>query len=105
MNIDLDRRPLGVALRYELDALQGNWFWFVLLGVALVFLGMVALSSVMTTSLAAAMAIGVLLLLGGVAECVGAFWCRGWSGFFSNCSQACCRSSSGSCSCEHRSAP
>jgi uncharacterized membrane protein HdeD (DUF308 family) len=26
--------------------------------------------------------IGVLLLLGGIAETVGAFWCRGWSGFF-----------------------
>jgi uncharacterized membrane protein HdeD (DUF308 family) len=25
---------------------------------------------------------GVLLLLGGVAEAVGAFWSRGWSGFF-----------------------
>jgi uncharacterized membrane protein HdeD (DUF308 family) len=54
----------------------------VLLGAALVVLGTVALSSVVVTSLAAAVAIGVLLLVGGVAECVGAFWCRGWSGFF-----------------------
>ena len=28
------------------------------------------------------MVIGILLLLGGIAEMVGAFWCRGWSGFF-----------------------
>ena len=28
------------------------------------------------------MAIGALLLVGGAAEVVGAFWCRGWSGFF-----------------------
>jgi len=82
MSLDLDRRPLVVALRHELDALRGNWFWFVLLGVALVVLGTVALGSVAVTSLAAAVALGVLLLLGGVAECVGAFWCRGWSGFF-----------------------
>ena len=82
MSLDLDRRPLAVALRHELDALRGNWFWFVLLGVALVVLGTVALGSVVITSLAAAAALGVLLLLGGVAECVGAFWCRGWSGFF-----------------------
>jgi uncharacterized membrane protein HdeD (DUF308 family) len=27
-------------------------------------------------------AIGTLLVLGGVFEAVGAFWCRGWSGFF-----------------------
>jgi uncharacterized membrane protein HdeD (DUF308 family) len=33
-------------------------------------------------SLAAAAAIGVLLLLGGAAEVVGAFRCCSWSGFF-----------------------
>ena len=36
----------------------------------------------MIASLAAAAAIGILLLLSGGAEAVGAFWCRGWSGFF-----------------------
>ena len=86
MSIDLGHRPLAAALRqelrHELNALRGNWSWFVLLGVALVVLGTIALSSVMIASLAAAMAIGVLLLLGGAAEAVGAFWCRCWSGFF-----------------------
>ena len=86
MSIDLERRPLVAALRHELrhelDALRGNWFWFVILGVTLVVLGTVALGSVVIASLAAAVAIGVLLLLGGAAEGVGAFWCRGWSGFF-----------------------
>src|ERR1700760_4496785 len=86
MSIDLERRPLVAALRqelrHELEALRGNWFWFVILGVSLVVLGTVALGSVVITSLAAAAAIGVLLLLGGVVESVGAFWCRGWSGFF-----------------------
>jgi uncharacterized membrane protein HdeD (DUF308 family) len=86
MSIDVERRPLVAALRrelrHELDALRGNWFWFVILGVSLVVLGTVALGSVVITSLAAAAAIGVLLLLGGAAEAVGAFWCRGWSGFF-----------------------
>ncbi len=86
MSIDLSHRPLAAALRqelrHELTALRGNWFWFVLLGVALVVLGTIALGSVAIASLAAAAAIGVLLLLGGVAEAVGAFWCRCWSGFF-----------------------
>src|SRR6516162_4375996 len=75
-------RPLVAALRHELSALRGNWFWFVILGVVLVVLGIVALGYVAIASLAAAAAIGVLLLLGGAAEAVGAFWCRGWSGFF-----------------------
>ncbi len=86
MGIDPGYRPLAVALRpelrHELNALRGNWLWFVLLGVGLVVLGTVALGSAVIASLAAAVAIGVLLLLGGVAEAVGAFWCRCWSGFF-----------------------
>jgi uncharacterized membrane protein HdeD (DUF308 family) len=75
-------RPLATALRHELNALRGDWFWFVLLGIVLVVLGIIALGSVVIASLAAAVAIGTLLLLGGVAESVGAFWCRDWSGFF-----------------------
>jgi uncharacterized membrane protein HdeD (DUF308 family) len=75
-------RPLAAELRHELNALRGQWFWFVLLGIVLVVLGIIALGSVVIASLAAAVAIGTLLLLGGVAETVGAFWCRGWSGFF-----------------------
>jgi uncharacterized membrane protein HdeD (DUF308 family) len=75
-------RPLIAELRHELDALRGNWLWFVILGSALLVLGVIALGSVVIASLAAAVAIGLLLLLGGVAEAFGAFWCRGWSGFF-----------------------
>jgi len=75
-------RPLIAELRHGLNALRGNWLWFVVLGVALVALGIIALGSVVIASLAAAIAIGMLLLLGGAAESVGAFWCRGWSGFF-----------------------
>ena len=82
MSIDLCRRPLAAALRHELNALRGNWIWFVLLGVALLVLGTVALGSAVVASLAAVVAIGALLLLGGAAEAVGAFLCRCWSGFF-----------------------
>ena len=86
MSIDVEHRPLVAALRrelrHELDALRGKWFWFVILGVALVVLGTVALGSVVIASLAATAVIGVLLLLGGAAEAVGAFWCCRWNGFF-----------------------
>ncbi|MBV8268052.1 MAG: HdeD family acid-resistance protein [Planctomycetaceae bacterium] len=75
-------RPLVAELRHELNALRGNWFWFVMLGIALVVLGAIALGSMVIASLATAVAIGMLIFLGGVAETLGAFWCRGWSGFF-----------------------
>jgi uncharacterized membrane protein HdeD (DUF308 family) len=74
-------RPFVAALRHELDALRGHWFWFVMLGIALVVLGLIALGSVVSASLAVAVVIGALILAGGVAETLGAFWCRGWSGF------------------------
>jgi uncharacterized membrane protein HdeD (DUF308 family) len=75
-------RPPVAELRHELTALRGIWLWFVLLGVALIVLGFVALGSIVAASLATAVVIGVLMLMGGAAETVGAFWCRGWSGFF-----------------------
>lgn len=75
-------RPLIAELRHEISALRGNWFWFVLLGIGLIALGAVALGSVVIASLAAAVAIGILLIVGGIAEVIGAIWCRGWSGFF-----------------------
>src|SRR5262245_66542263 len=75
-------RPLAVELRHGLNALRGNWIWFVVLGISLIVLGVIAMSSVVIASLAAAVAIGLLLLLGGAAEVVGSFWCRGWRGFF-----------------------
>jgi uncharacterized membrane protein HdeD (DUF308 family) len=75
-------RPSAGELRHDLAALRGNWLWFVVLGIALIVLGFIALGSVVIASLAAAIVIGVLLLIGGVSEMIGAFWCRGWSGYF-----------------------
>lgn len=69
-------------LRLGLSALRKNWLWFVVLGVGLILLGLVALGSMMIATLATALAIGALLIIGGVAEVLGAFWTRGWSGFF-----------------------
>lgn len=81
MSTTYDRPPVA-ALRRELAALRGNWLWFVLLGVALMVLGFIALGSVVAATLATAVAIGALLAVGGVAEIVGSLWSRGWSGFF-----------------------
>ncbi len=69
-------------LRHELTAMRANWGWLVALGIALVVLGMFALSAVVIASFATTIAIGVLILLSGIAETFGAFWSRGWSGFF-----------------------
>jgi uncharacterized membrane protein HdeD (DUF308 family) len=69
-------------LRQELAAFRSNWLWFVLLGVALIVVGIIALGSLMVASLATAVALGALLLVSGIAEAIGAVWSRGWSGVF-----------------------
>ncbi len=74
--------PLAAGLRHELGALRGNWLWFVILGIALMVLGCVALGSTLVASLAVEMTFGILLLIAGVGEVVGSFWVRRWSGFF-----------------------
>ena len=74
-------RPLMAELRQQMTALRGNWLWFVLLGGGLIVLGVISLGAVAVASLATAVAIGALLLGSGVAEMIGAFWCRGWGGF------------------------
>jgi uncharacterized membrane protein HdeD (DUF308 family) len=70
-------RPPVAEMRDALTALRDNWLWFVLLGAALVVLGLIALGALWVASLATAVAIGALLLVSGVAEALGAFWCRG----------------------------
>ena len=78
----MQRRLAAGELRHDLAALQGHWLWFVMLGIVLIILGSIALGSVVVATLATAMVIGALLVVGGIAEVVGAFWSRGWSGFF-----------------------
>ncbi len=75
-------RPPVIELQHELRALRGNWLWFVLLGAALIVLGCIALGAPLIATLATAVVIGTLLFVSGVAESIGAFWSRGWSGFF-----------------------
>lgn len=78
----LPSSPFLIEVRHDLGALRRNWGWFVALGALLMVLGLVALGSVVVASLASAIAIGMLMLIGGVVETVGAFWSRHWSGFF-----------------------
>jgi uncharacterized membrane protein HdeD (DUF308 family) len=81
MSTTYERRA-EFGLRHELAALQGNWLWFVLLGIGLIILGIIALGSPWSTTLATAVVIGSLLVVGGVFEIVGTFWSWRWSGFF-----------------------
>jgi uncharacterized membrane protein HdeD (DUF308 family) len=78
----LPETPLRKVIRHELQAIRGKWLWLVALGIALIVLGTILLGSPVIATLATVTALGVLILLGGAMEVVGAFWCHEWSGFF-----------------------
>jgi uncharacterized membrane protein HdeD (DUF308 family) len=69
----------------ECMRMHRSWPWFVVLGIILMVLGLVAISctniTAMTT-LAAMFVLGILLMVGAVVEVVNAFLARTWGGFF-----------------------
>jgi len=67
----------------EHHELRSNWIWFVILGIGLVILGLLALdAAVVMVTLGTVIFFGVLLLIGGVGQVLHAFWARRWRGFF-----------------------
>ena len=70
------------VLRHELEAIRGNWGWLLALGIVLIVIGTIAVGMPLAASVASAVAFGALFLVGGIAQLVGAFWTREWSGFF-----------------------
>jgi uncharacterized membrane protein HdeD (DUF308 family) len=66
----------------EIDHLRANWIWFLLLGVVLIVLGMVAIGVPWVVTIATMLLFGWLLTVAGVLQVMHAFWARGWGGFF-----------------------
>ncbi len=76
-------RPVGPAaaqLKHELQHLRASWCWLMLLGALLVICGTIAVVFPAITSVAAITVLAVVLLVGGLATIVGAFWAGRWSG-------------------------
>jgi uncharacterized membrane protein HdeD (DUF308 family) len=70
------------VIRESLVELQASWYWFVILGAALMLLGLMAMSYSVLATLTTALVFGYFLLAAGVLYIVGAFFTRGWGGFF-----------------------
>jgi len=70
----------GVA--EDLQELRRNWGWFLVLGIALIVLGVGAIGSAFVATLATVMTFGILVLAGGSVEIVSSVWARRWGGFF-----------------------
>jgi uncharacterized membrane protein HdeD (DUF308 family) len=64
----------------ELGELRPKWGWFLVLGIALLVLGVVALAVPWLTTLTSVLLFGWLLVFGGVFEVVAVFWAKEWRG-------------------------
>jgi uncharacterized membrane protein HdeD (DUF308 family) len=68
-------------LHAEIEGLRKASILMLVLGVALIVVGMVAMSATFIATLATVVMLGCLLMVGGVAQIVNAFFARGWRGF------------------------
>jgi uncharacterized membrane protein HdeD (DUF308 family) len=66
----------------QLKAMTKEWFWFFLLGIAMVALGMFAIGSAPFTTWAVARLFGIILIAAGIVQTVTSFWSPRWSGVF-----------------------
>jgi uncharacterized membrane protein HdeD (DUF308 family) len=82
MSTSTEFREIRRTLRHELEVIRGEWVWLLVLGIVLIVVGTMAIGIPLVASLVTALFIGALLLVGGVAQLVGSFWTRDWSGFF-----------------------
>jgi uncharacterized membrane protein HdeD (DUF308 family) len=82
MSTPADVRLARRVLRHELEAIRGNWGWILALGIVLIVVGTLAIAMPFAGSLASIVALSALLVVGGIAQLIGAFWTRDWSGFF-----------------------
>ena len=67
--------------QHELERLCDDWWWFLLLGLGMILLGVIALGNAAFTTVTAVVLFGVLLIVAGIGEILTAFWAGRWSGF------------------------
>jgi uncharacterized membrane protein HdeD (DUF308 family) len=70
--------PVGA----EVHDLRRKWGWFVALGIALIVVGLLAMTFPIMATVATVTFLSILLLLGAGAQIASAIWARRWGGFF-----------------------
>jgi uncharacterized membrane protein HdeD (DUF308 family) len=79
MAAELEPRPLG-ALRTEIASLRANWGWYLVLGIVLILVGLLAVSMTFVAGLATMTVLGLLALVAAGVEFASAIWSRRWEG-------------------------
>ncbi|MDP1962450.1 MAG: HdeD family acid-resistance protein [Reyranella sp.] len=69
------------SLADGLKTLRAKWGWIVALGVVFMIAGVIALGSIVTATETAVLVVGIMMLMGGVAEIIAAFGVKSWGKF------------------------
>jgi uncharacterized membrane protein HdeD (DUF308 family) len=62
--------------------LQKCWLWFLILGIVLILVGMIAMAAPFVATLTTVLFFGILLAAGGVVQIVNSILGSSWRGFF-----------------------
>jgi uncharacterized membrane protein HdeD (DUF308 family) len=72
------------SLGMGIEEVREHRGWFLAVGIALIVLGFIALSSSVTMTLVSVMFLGWLLIFSGIFQAIHGLARQGWSGFFIN---------------------
>jgi uncharacterized membrane protein HdeD (DUF308 family) len=73
---------MPAQLLVGLDEIRGRWGWYLIFGIVLLALGVMAIGQAFATSIASMSILGWLVILSGLVQGLLAFRVRNWSGFF-----------------------
>ena len=81
MSLEIPTEPADV-LGAGWEGLRKNWGWLLVLGILLIVVGLLAMSSTFLATLATVVTMGTFLLIAGGVEVASAIWARCWRGFW-----------------------
>src|SRR6516164_7400372 len=65
---------------HELHPLRNQWWCFLLLGIAMIILGVFCIIDPLVPTLASVIILGFVLIAAGITQIVSSFWAGKWSG-------------------------
>jgi uncharacterized membrane protein HdeD (DUF308 family) len=76
--------PMRSPLANDVEGLRREWYWFLVLGIGLLVIGILAIGASCIATLATVMVFGYLMIAAGAAQVILSFWSPKWSGLFMN---------------------
>lgn len=71
----------GVDFAPDLAPLRAKWGWIAALGAIYLVAGVIALGSVVTATVVSVFVVGIMMIVAGVGEVIGAFQIKSWGRF------------------------